>query len=343
MVETNVRQSIIYPDQPGCNYITVRGFIIRQAATPWDGAMSEQVGLLGTHWSKGWIIENNLISHSMNTGITLGRYDLEKWGMAKPTATAEGFVSSCELAIEHGWSKEKIGSHIVRNNQISHCEKNGIHGGLGGIWLDWMAQGRRVTGNLLHDNKQVDLFMEVNHGPFLIDHNLFLSLHSIRDWSQGSAYAHNLIAGSFVSRQQERETPYFSPHTVEDMKLSSIHHKDVRYYKNLLTGKSGLPAKDKAGNLQADGNVHLRDVDIRLEEKEDQLWITVPQDPDAKKRTLVTTERLGKASIPDATFENPDGTPYRLNTDYFGKKHNEENPPAGPFAIQTGQITQLKV
>ncbi len=54
---------------------------MRHAATPWAGAMSEQVGLIGTHWSKGWIIEDNTISHSMNTGITLGCYDLEvsKW------------------------------------------------------------------------------------------------------------------------------------------------------------------------------------------------------------------------------------------------------------------------
>ena len=50
---------------------------MRQAATPWSGAMSEQIGLIGTHWSKGWIIEENVISHSMNTGITLGRYELE--------------------------------------------------------------------------------------------------------------------------------------------------------------------------------------------------------------------------------------------------------------------------
>lgn len=75
LVEINVRQSIFYPDQPGINYITVRGFTMCHAATPWSGAMSEQIGLIGTHWSKGWVIENNVISHSMNTGITT-RYRL---------------------------------------------------------------------------------------------------------------------------------------------------------------------------------------------------------------------------------------------------------------------------
>ena len=47
---------------------------------------------------------------------------------------------------------------------------NHIHRTGRGIWLDWMAQGARVTGNLLHDNDGTqDLFFEVNHGPFLID------------------------------------------------------------------------------------------------------------------------------------------------------------------------------
>ena len=33
--------------------------------------------MIGTHWSKGWIIENNVISHSMNSGITLGCFEVE--------------------------------------------------------------------------------------------------------------------------------------------------------------------------------------------------------------------------------------------------------------------------
>ena len=44
-----------------------------------------------------------------------------------------------------------------------------------GIWLDWMAQGTRVTKNLLYNNDLEDLFMEVNHGPTLVDNNLLLS------------------------------------------------------------------------------------------------------------------------------------------------------------------------
>jgi len=413
MVEINVRQSIFYPDKPGRNYITVRGFTMRHAATPWSGAMSEQIGLIGTHWSRGWIIENNVISHSLNTGITLGRYDLGRFGIAIPPVSAPGYVKSIELALEHGWSKENIGSHVVRNNHISHCEKNGIHGslggifstiegntihdiaqrgwiggpdvaglkllgsndviirnnhiyrcgGIGGVWLDWMAQGTRMTGNLLHDNRQ-DLFMEVDHGPFLIDNNIFLSGMSIADWSQGAAYAHNLIAGSVSGRAEKRKTPYFKPHTVKDMKLSDIQHKDLRFYNNMFAGSSGLSALDEnAVNTRAAGNVYLAgakpsahdkdalvvadfDPGIKLQEKPDGWWLEMAVDPawaSKQKRVVVTTESLGKAKIPNAPFEQPDGTPYRLDTDYFGKKRNQANPAAGPFASPGTGNLRLKI
>jgi hypothetical protein len=39
------------------------------------------------------------------------------------------------------------------------------------------------------------LFLEVDHGPCLVDHNLFLSPKALLLVSQGGAYAHNLIAG----------------------------------------------------------------------------------------------------------------------------------------------------
>jgi len=411
MVEINVRQSVFYPEKPGRNYITVRGLTMCQAATPWSGAMSEQIGLIGTHWSKGWVIEDNIISHSMNTGITLGRYDLGKFGIALPAVSAPGFVESCELALEHGWSKENIGSHVVRNNHISHCEKNGIHGSLGGvfstiegntiydiatrgwiggpdvaglkllgsqdviirdnhiyrcgavggIWLDWMAQGTRVTGNLLHDNSK-DLFMEVDHGPFLIDHNLFLSGNSLLDWSQGGAYVHNLFAGAVGGRKETRETPLFRPHSLKDMKVSNIQHKDLRFCNNLFVGSSGLAACEKmTENLQATGNVYLAgakpstsesdppvaddfEPGIKLEEKPDGWWFEMSVDPDwisQQKRAVVTTKSLGKAKIPDAPFEQPDGTVYRLDTDYLGNTRNIDNPAPGPFRLVNEEVIRL--
>lgn len=69
----NVRPYVFYPSQIGRNYITVRGFEMAQAATPWTPPTAEQPGLIGAHWSKGWIIENNRIHDAKTSGISLGK------------------------------------------------------------------------------------------------------------------------------------------------------------------------------------------------------------------------------------------------------------------------------
>ncbi len=398
-VEINVRRTVFYPAKPGVNYLTVRGFTMCHAATPWAPPTAEQVGLIGTHWSKGWIIEHNSISHSVCTGITLGKYGDEFDNTS--ANTAEGYVKTIERGLKNGWNKETVGHHIVRNNTISHCEQAGLVGSLGpvfstitgntihdihvrrlfsgaemggiklhaaidveisrnhiyrtcrGIWLDWMAQGTRVTGNLLHENRSEDLFVEVNHGPFLIDNNIFLSPSTLRDWSQGGAYAHNLIAGRSGLRPQGRSTPYHKAHTTEVAGLLNIKGGDDRFYNNIFTGSGGLTAYDKAArSVFMDGNVFLQgakpstneknpalhagaDPAIRLVEKEDGFHLEIAIDKSwlaGPTRKLVTTELLGKAAVPNVPYERPDGTKIRLDTDYFGRKRNAANPLPGPFA-----------
>ena len=69
----------------------------------------------------------------------------------------------------------------------------------------------------------------------------------------------------------------------------------------------------------------------------DPAWTT------KQKRTVVTTKLLGKANVPDAPFEQPDAAPYKLDTDYFGKKRNPANPSPGPFEFTSGKTIRLKV
>ncbi|NLK35193.1 MAG: DUF1565 domain-containing protein, partial [Gracilibacteraceae bacterium] len=71
-IEINVRKFCFWPVKTGINYITVRGFHLTMAAPNWAPPTALQEGLIGPHWSKGWIIENNEISNSKNTGISLG-------------------------------------------------------------------------------------------------------------------------------------------------------------------------------------------------------------------------------------------------------------------------------
>ena len=417
-VEINVRRAVFYPDKPGRNYITLRGFTLRHAATPWAPPTAEQVGLVGTHWSKGWIIENNVVSHSVCSGIALGKYG-DQWDNTSSN-TAEGYVQTIERALQNGWNKETIGHHIVRNNTVSHCEQAGIVGSLGavfsdisgnvihdihvrklftgaemagiklhaaidvtirgnhiyrtcrGLWLDWMAQGTRVTGNLFHDNESQDLFVEVNHGPFLVDNNLFLSGVSLLDMSQGGAYVHNLLAGKILSRQElRRSTPYHPAHSTAVAGLSNIRGGDNRFHNNILVGDgpaAAVPGKQAAKApaaadgfglwvydarefpLQTGGNVYYhgarpysQEADPALQagfdpvprlQREDgsvYLHLTLDSAVQAARTAMVTTDLLGKARIPGLPFENPDGTPLKVDTDYFGKKRNAARPTAGPF------------
>lgn len=139
-VEINVRQTVFFPEKQGVNYITVRGFHLSQAATSWAPPTTKQIGLIGPHWSKGWIIEDNVISHSICVGICLGLGDVGKSVIGNGIGYTElaNFVSGNKL-----WSKEKIGSHVVRNNRISHCEQAGIVGSFGAAFS--LIEGNEIS------------------------------------------------------------------------------------------------------------------------------------------------------------------------------------------------------
>ena len=304
-VEITVRRECFLPQQNGIDYITVTGFNINKAATTWAPPAAYQDGMIGPHWSKGWIIEDCEIWGSKCAGISVGKYyDPENdhfftvHHVKSPTQMERDAVCRGQY---HGWLKEKVGSHIIRRNNIHHCEQGGIIGRMGGvfsiiednhihhinnmmelggaeiagikmhaaidvimrrnhihhctmgIWTDWEAQGTRITQNLLHDNmrpsfaKQLkggmcsqDIFVEVGHGPTLIDNNILLSDASLRIATQGVAMVHNLICGSFTvvgGGTGWRYTPYHMPHRTEVMGFMTILHGDDRFYNNIFMQK----------------------------------------------------------------------------------------------------------
>jgi hypothetical protein len=65
--------------------------------------------------------------------------------------------------------------------------------------------------------------VEVNHGPFVVDNNLFLSGVSLLDMSEGGAYAHNLMTGRIISRPElRRSTPFHPAHSTAVAGLVNI-------------------------------------------------------------------------------------------------------------------------
>jgi alpha-L-arabinofuranosidase len=410
LIEVNVRPAVFFPQRTGIDFITVRGFVLRQAATNWAPPTAGQAGLIGPHWSKGWIIEKNVISHSVCSGVSLGKY-----GDAFDNTsadTAEGYVLTVGRALANGWHKGTVGGHIVRNNVISHCEQTGIVGSLGaafsvitgntihdihvrelfsgaemagiklhgaidviiggnhiyrtvrGLWLDWMAQGTRVTGNLFHDNKTEDLFVEVDHGPFLVDNNIFLSPRTLLSVSQGGAYVHNLIAGAIVSVPFDaRQTPFHKAHSTD---LAGMHNNpfgDDKYFNNILAGPGDLSLYDRAPlAVKMEGNVFLKgakpskhesapvvkaafDPGLKLVESDGAFELELALDGvfGNGARRLVTTEVLGTAIIPGLPYDQADGSPVRIDADCFGKPRNAANPTPGPFEAPGSGRLRLKV
>jgi len=401
-VEINVRQTVFYPDRPGRNYITVRGFHLSHAATPWAPPTAEQIGLIGTHWSKGWIIEHNEVSYSVCSGIALGKHG-DQWDNTSAN-TAEGYVKTIERGLQNGWNRDTIGHHLVRNNTISHCEQAGIVGSLGaafsrvegnrihnihmrrlftgaemagikfhaaidtviernhiyetclGLWLDWMAQGTRVSRNLFHHNDR-DLFVEVNHGPFLVDNNVFASGASLLDVSEGGAYVHNLFGGTLVSSPEpNRETPYHPAHTTTLAGLTTTKGGDCRFYNNIFVGRGqanaaayGLSMYDKreyplytAGNVFYNGARPYALEAIRVIIREDpglevdfdgqlpRLQFETPSCLLQADTRIESTASLGKAKVAGLPYEKPDGSALKINRDFFGKRR-DSTPTPGPF------------
>ncbi|MBO5033954.1 MAG: right-handed parallel beta-helix repeat-containing protein [Lachnospiraceae bacterium] len=289
LVEINVRRSCFYPDATGLNYITVSGFEMAQAASPWAPPTANQPGMLGPNWSKGWIIENNTLHDAKCVAVSLG----------KEASTGDNFYTkwnkkagyhyqteSVFKALNIGWSKELIGSHIVRNNTIYDCGQAGIVGHMGcafskiyhneiyniavkhefygheiagiklhaaidtqicenyihhctlGTWLDWQAQGTRVSRSIYSSNNR-DFMIEVTHGPCLVDNNIFTAPYTFDNAAQGTAFVHNLICGHHHHYPVlDRATLYHLPHTTKLSGNTPVYGNDDRWYQNIFIGGS---------------------------------------------------------------------------------------------------------
>jgi len=433
LVEINVRDSCFYPDQPGRNYITIRGFRMMHAATQWAAPTAEQIGLIGTHWSKGWVIENNVVSDSKCVCISLGKdrkTGHNVWINDPRKDGATHYNETIVRALESGWSRENIGSHVVRNNTIFNCEQAGIVGSLGpifsliennhiyniwakrqfagaemagiklhgaidvvirnnrihnagrGLWMDWMAQGTRITRNLLYDNSTDDLFVEVNHGPFLVDNNLFLSGLSLFDMSEGGAYVHNLMSGRILSRPEpRRSTPYHKAHSTLLGGLDSTTGGDDRFYNNIFVGSGSPPPAPGPADanplryggyglwvynhrefpLLTGGNVYFKgarpyvkedaliltslDPKPEIVEDGDRVHLRLTLNPELRSAAtrLVTTELLGKTKVAGLPYENPDGSGIVIDYDYTGAGRSASRPAPGPFENPGTGDVKLKV
>ncbi len=408
-VEVSVRPTCFYPTRAGLDYITIRGFHVSQAATQWAAPTAEQVGMIATHWCKGWIIENNVIKNSRTNGITLGKERSSGHNLDCNDSRLDGTLHYMEVifnTLRCGWNRENVGSHIVRNNVISDCEQTGICGSMGaafsqiygnhiynilvkqqfegaemagiklhgaidtyihhnrihhtgnyGIWLDWMTQGTRVSSNLIYDNLAQDLFLEVSHGPYIVDNNILLSAHSVRENTDGGAYLHNLFSGDIYRMDDQRYTPYQLNHSTGVKGICTMTEGDHRFYNNIFVGrkdtlKYGMVVFDESQRpVYAENNLFLNGSSPMTNKVQD--WVERTVDPNLRieetpegevylvsnidlkelssfKGKGIDADRLGTTQLTGFLFENPDGSPFVSEKDFFGNERSV-SPVVGPI------------
>ncbi|WP_406516329.1 right-handed parallel beta-helix repeat-containing protein [Streptomyces sp. NBC_00873] len=403
-VEVGIRGTVFKPAATNYNYITIRGFELRNAATNWCAPTMGQWGLVSAYWCKGWIIEDNEIAYSRCCGIALGKYS-DKYDGTRGT-TDGYYLTISDAQSSGGWSFANIGSHVVRNNTIHHCGQTGVVGSLGaigstitgneiyhantqriwggaemagiklhaaidvvisgnhiyntgeaaGIWLDWMAQGTRVVGNLFHDNAR-DLFTEVNHGPLFIANNVMFSAQGLLCNSNGLAWAHNLVTGTVTALADGRQTPYMKPHSTTTVANAALPLGAQQWINNILGSSANLSGWDSASAsypITMKANVYTQGatrsaleqegVDAAsvayapaLTKKSDGWYLAVPRvESWRSKQALVSTGSLANAPRPNQPFTNPDGSAMSVSTDFLGVDRGNSVPFPGPFETAGG-------
>ena len=328
LVEFNVRQSCFYPKHTGINYITVQGFELAHAATPFTPPTADQPGLIGPHWSYGWIIENNCIHDAKCSAISLGKerstgHNEHALYHLKPGF--QGQIESVFQALQKDWKKEVVGSHIVRNNTIYNCGQNGIVGHMGcvfskitgnhiynigikyeffgweiagiklhapidvviennyvhhcylGLWLDWQTQGTRISRNIFRENPR-DCVIEVSHGPYIFDHNIFGSKTNVSMLAQGGAFVHNLFCGELnIGKVLDRSTPYHFPHSTAVKGCSLVYGKDDRFYNNVFAHTDKLRKATNIYNGATTSLEEYRQTVLKLGNEDIEKYVRVEQ------------------------------------------------------------------
>ena len=203
--------------------------------------------------------------------------------------------------------------------------------------------------------------MEVNHGPYIVDNNIFGSPFNLWDMSDGGAFVHNLFLGKIrFQPEHSRYTPYHLPHSTEVAGISIIIGGDDRFYNNMflpsrladgekIAGSYGLADYAKAGYpVTAGGNAYFapaqpfpadtlggvrqRPEEVVIEETADGVFIVLPDvELPTAEVGIVRGDELGQTVLAKTGYENPDGSSVVFDTDYFGQKRSESSLVPGPF------------
>ncbi|NQV35475.1 MAG: right-handed parallel beta-helix repeat-containing protein, partial [Phycisphaeraceae bacterium] len=289
LAEINVRESLFMPEVSGLKYITINGFHFMHAAANWAPPVLElQTGAVGPRMGKCWIIEDCTVAHARCVGIILGHApgidysDIDAYGdhivrhnvIRKCGQAGIAGQKGATRSLIHGnliedtnyrrefggWETAAIKFHNSVDTVISANLIRGVfhqEQGAFGIWIDFGNQGTRITRNIIYNTEAATVFLEMNHGPTLVDNNILIG-QSVRSNSEATVFAHNLFVdcGYEYSADTKRRSEYFKPHTTQSVGRKTGTAQDEKWFNNLFIRK-GLNRVKTASGYESDYNVFL--------------------------------------------------------------------------------------
>lgn len=380
LAEINVRESLFMPGVTGLKYITVDGFHFMHAAANWAPPVIElQTGAVGPRMGKHWIIQNCTIVNARCVGIILGQapgvaYDdidaygdhivrnnvIKRCGQAgiagQKGATRSlitgNFIEDTNYRREFGgWETAAIKLHNSVDTTISCNLIRGVYHqmqGAFGIWMDYANQGTRITRNIIYDTEAETIFLEMNHGPALIDNNVLIG-QGLKSNSEATIVAHNLLVDSYYKYQPDtrRRSSYYKPHTTVPVGRKTGTAQDERWYNNIFIRRGLDDVKDAPG-YDSDYNVFYDGAKKSSFGDEHSVVDQFAPDFASEDRPLgvrtefsvndvpfdlecpwVDAELVGVFDTVGQTIEDRHGNPIKVTTDLNGRRYRRPIP--GPL------------
>lgn len=236
IISINVRPHVFYPVKTGLDFITVKGFELSCAATWYAPPTGDQCGLIGPHWAKKWIIEDCDIHDSKTSAVSLGKEISTGDNLCTRTNRKPGYTYQMEAVFKArniGWSKERIGSHIVRNNKIHDCGQNGVVGHMGCVFSE-------VYNNEIYNIAQKDEWYGYEVAA--------IKFHVAIDVQIHDNYIHDCSRGSWMDWQAQGTHIYRNiyENNLEDI-MVEVSHGPYLIENNILTSKKAIENASQGG------------------------------------------------------------------------------------------------
>ena len=224
--EVTTQEQVFAPREPRLGYIRVSGFRFEHGA---DGIPVPQRSMVSAVRGHHWIVEDNRIRWANACGLDVGNETWYRQDVPEPSGhhiIRRNHVSDCGVCgIAGCWNNdhslvednlvERIGGlNVERTSETAALKFHISHGVLirrnvfrhlrqtPGVWLDYLNENCRVTGNVLADIESTrgGIYIEVSHARNMVDHNIVWDLRGSErgpgvyiDCGEKCVVAHNLF------------------------------------------------------------------------------------------------------------------------------------------------------